>query len=97
MDETKAIAFNGSPRKNGNTNAALKVVLDEIEKEGIKVELVQMGSANLKGCTACGACLRIGCPAISLDAGSGKPRINPATCAGCGLCTTVCPSGALTL
>jgi indolepyruvate ferredoxin oxidoreductase alpha subunit len=48
-------------------------------------------------CTACGACLRIGCPAINLDTGSGKPRINLATCTGCGLCTTVCPSGALTL
>jgi multimeric flavodoxin WrbA len=54
----KAIAFNGSPRKNGNTNAALKAVLEEIKKEGIKVELIQMGSANLRGCTACGACGR---------------------------------------
>jgi len=56
VDDTKAIAFNGSPRKNGNTNAALKAVLDEIKKEGIEVELVQMGSADLKGCKACGAC-----------------------------------------
>jgi len=52
----KVIAFNGSPRKKGNTNAALEMVLEEIEKEGIKVELIQMGSANLHGCNACGSC-----------------------------------------
>jgi len=52
----KVIAFNGSPRQKGNTYAALQIVLEEIEKEGIKTELVQMGSANLHGCNACGAC-----------------------------------------
>jgi multimeric flavodoxin WrbA len=52
----KVIAFNGSPRQNGNTNAALQIVLDELEKEGIKTELIQMGSASLHGCNACGSC-----------------------------------------
>jgi multimeric flavodoxin WrbA len=52
----KVIAFNGSPRKKGNTNAALEIVLEELKKEGIKVELIQMGSADVRGCTACGAC-----------------------------------------
>lgn len=52
----KVVAFNGSPRKNGNTFQALQIVLEEIEKEGIEGEMVQMGSQEIKGCTACGSC-----------------------------------------
>ena len=52
----KVIAFNGSPRQNGNTNKALEIVLDELRKEGIETELVQMGSEDLHGCKGCGIC-----------------------------------------
>jgi multimeric flavodoxin WrbA len=52
----KVIAFNGSPRANGNTHRALEVVLEEIAKEGIQTELVQMGSEDIAPCQACGVC-----------------------------------------
>jgi indolepyruvate ferredoxin oxidoreductase, alpha subunit len=52
---------------------------------------------NDNDCTACGACFRIGCPAISRDPETGKCRVNMSLCTGCGLCTTACPTGALTL
>ncbi len=52
----KVIAFNGSPRKNGNTHRALEVVLQEIAKEGIDTELVQMGCEDLAPCQACNVC-----------------------------------------
>lgn len=52
----KVMAFNGSPRQNGNTNKALELVLAELHKEGIKTELVQMGSEDLHGCKGCGKC-----------------------------------------
>jgi multimeric flavodoxin WrbA len=52
----KVIAFNGSPRKNGNTHRALEVVLEEITKEGIETELVQMGSEDIAPCQGCGVC-----------------------------------------
>jgi len=52
----KVIAFNGSPRKNGNTHAALELVLEEIRKEGIETELVEMGSVDIAPCKACGTC-----------------------------------------
>ena len=44
-------------------------------------------------CNRCGACLRLGCPAISdrLDA----MIIDPASCVGCGLCGQVCRAGAM--
>jgi len=52
----KVIAFNGSPRVNGNTAQSLKIVLEELEKEGIETELVQLGGKKVFGCLACGKC-----------------------------------------
>ncbi len=40
----KVIAFNGSPRKNGNTAFLIDLVLQELQKEGIETELVQLGA-----------------------------------------------------
>ncbi len=54
----KVIAFNGSPRRNGNTHRALEVVLQEIAKEGIETELVQMGCEDLAPCQACNVCMQ---------------------------------------
>jgi multimeric flavodoxin WrbA len=52
----KVVAFNCSPRKNGNTHDMLKTVLDVLESEGIETELVQVGGKDVHGCRACGAC-----------------------------------------
>jgi multimeric flavodoxin WrbA len=52
----KVVLFNGSERKEGNTYHSLKVVMDELEKEGIECEYIWLGGQNLQGCTACGAC-----------------------------------------
>lgn len=54
----KVVAFNGSPRKNGNTSAALQIVLDELKNEGIETELVHFGSEGIEDCTACLACVK---------------------------------------
>ena len=40
-------------------------------------------------CTKCGACIRLGCPAISRD-GDGRAVIDTAVCVGCGQCVQVC-------
>jgi multimeric flavodoxin WrbA len=52
----KVIAINGSPRTNGNTATALKIMEEELEKEGISVEIVNIGHLAIHGCTACGYC-----------------------------------------
>ena len=52
----KVIALNGSPRKDGNTAAALKIMAEELEKEGIAVETINIGHLAIHGCTACGYC-----------------------------------------
>lgn len=52
----KVVAFNGSPRAKGNTYLLLQMVLAELEKEGIKTKLIQLGNKPLRGCIACGKC-----------------------------------------
>ncbi len=53
----KVVAFNSSPRKKGNTTILLNMVLEELRKEGIETELVQMGGRPIHGCRACFGCL----------------------------------------
>ncbi|MBM3240357.1 flavodoxin family protein [Candidatus Poribacteria bacterium] len=52
----KVIAFNGSPRKEGNTYQAIQIVFDELKKEGIETELIQLGGKQIHGCLACYKC-----------------------------------------
>jgi len=52
----RVAAFNCSPRKNGNTATMINVVLEELEKEGISTELVQVGKKKIRGCIACYKC-----------------------------------------
>jgi len=47
-------------------------------------------------CTACGMCLKLGCPAISLTS-EDKAVIEPTLCVGqvCGVCAQVCPKSCI--
>ncbi|MEI6305710.1 MAG: flavodoxin family protein [Deltaproteobacteria bacterium] len=53
----KVTAFNGSPRKNGNTSLLIYHVFGSLEKEGIATELVQVGGEKMHGCVACYQCI----------------------------------------
>jgi multimeric flavodoxin WrbA len=55
----KVIAFNGSGRKDGNTCLLLKVVLEELQAEGIETELIQLAEKGpLQGCVSCFQCIQ---------------------------------------
>jgi multimeric flavodoxin WrbA len=51
----KVVAFNGSPRKEGNTATLIQVALNVLEKEGIETEIVHL-KGPIQGCTACFKC-----------------------------------------
>jgi multimeric flavodoxin WrbA len=50
------VAFNGSPRPDGNTARLLRMVLEELNVHGIETELVQLGGRPVHGCTDCRKC-----------------------------------------
>jgi len=52
----KVTAFNGSPRRNGNTSLLISHVFEGLEREGIATELVQVGGERIHGCVACYQC-----------------------------------------
>ncbi|MBK1809901.1 flavodoxin family protein [Clostridium sp. YIM B02505] len=54
----KVVMFNGSPNKEGNTFHALKLVANELEREGIETEIIHVGNKTIRGCIACGYCTK---------------------------------------
>lgn len=54
----KVAAFNGSPRKEGNTYEAIKIVAEQLQNEGIDVEIIHVGNKKIQGCTACNSCFK---------------------------------------
>ena len=56
----KLIAFNGSPRKKGNTATLLRHAIEGANEKGAKTELIHLYDLDYKGCTSCYACKRIG-------------------------------------
>ena len=83
------------------------VVKAETEAEEPSVIIAQRPCALLKSvkytghcvitekCRKCKVCMKLGCPAISLDRETGAVCIDVTQCNGCGLCTGVCPFGAI--
>lgn len=84
-----------------------KVVKEETEREEVSVIISQRPCALLPNmrkqytghckitdkCKKCKMCMKLGCPAISVDGDTVK--IDAAQCNGCGLCTNVCPFEAI--
>jgi multimeric flavodoxin WrbA len=52
----KVVAFNGSARKNGNTAMLVNYVFEELQREGIATELMQLSGKHPHGCIACYQC-----------------------------------------
>lgn len=83
------------------------VVKEETERNEPSVIIAQRPCALLKSvkytghckigekCRKCKVCMKLGCPAISLDPATGVVRIDETQCNGCGLCKNVCPFGAI--
>lgn len=56
----KVILVNGSPHKNGCTNAALEEIAGVLQTEGVETEIFWLGTKPISGCLGCGACRRTG-------------------------------------
>ena len=56
----KVIGVNGSPRAEGNTYLTIQAFFDELRKDGIDTELVQVGDGKIAGCISCRGCEKTG-------------------------------------
>lgn len=54
----KVVAFSGSARRDGNSAILVRQVFEELEKEGIETELVQLAGEHPRGCIACYQCFK---------------------------------------
>jgi len=83
-----------------------KAILEELEAKEASVIISRRPCALLKyvkhpgpiqvnteKCRSCKACMKIGCPAISMK--DGKAVIDNTLCTGCGVCAQLCKFGAL--
>lgn len=52
----KVLAFNGSPRIDGNTHNLIKIVSDVLNKNGIETEEINIGHKPVKPCQGCLKC-----------------------------------------
>ena len=84
-----------------------RIVKESVASDTLTVIIAKSPCVLLKGqkfpnmcvcdaekCKSCGACLKIGCPAITKRA-DGKIQIDATMCNGCGLCKNYCKFGAI--
>ena len=57
----KVLMLNGSPKARGNTGLALEEIGRQLEKEGIRWEIFQLGGAAVRDCIGCNRCTDEGC------------------------------------
>ena len=108
----KVLLLNGSPKANGNTAYALSQMAEVFTAEGVETEILHVGNQPIRGCIACGKCVRE-CPrelirihecanpvavkCSNKDPGKDARRMCQVSCIGCGICQKVCPAGAITV
>jgi multimeric flavodoxin WrbA len=56
----KVLLVNGSPHKHGCTYTALEEVAAALERNGIKTEIMHIGTKPISGCLACNTCKETG-------------------------------------
>lgn len=54
----KVLLLNGSPHREGNTAFALKQMQEIFHCCGIETEIIEIGSAVIRGCVGCGSCYK---------------------------------------
>ncbi|MFW5878566.1 MAG: flavodoxin family protein [Myxococcota bacterium] len=52
----KVVAFNGSPREEGNTVHLLSMLAAGLREQGVEMERVDICQGRPRGCIACGTC-----------------------------------------
>ncbi len=86
-----------------NLDEVKRVLKEETERDAVSVIIARRPCAlidktqrkpyHTEGCRNCGTCLKVSCQAIERK--GDHVEINPSLCTGCGMCSQVCPFGAI--
>ena len=72
------LLINGSPRANGCTATALREMIAVFDSEGIETELIHVGIKDVRGCIACGSCMKNGKCAFDDPVNEAAPKFEKA-------------------
>ena len=56
----KVLMLNGSPHASGVNDLALREMEAVFKENGVETEIIQVGNLAVRGCSACGACTKLG-------------------------------------
>ncbi len=65
----KVLAFNGSPRRKGNTEVVLDAVARGVERTGGEMEIIRLAGLDISPCLSCGGCDETGVCVVKDDMG----------------------------
>ncbi len=71
----KVLMINGSPHRDGNTALALRELEKTFAEEGIETETLWIGNQAIRGCVACGACVKAGKCAFDDAVNEASPKL----------------------
>ncbi|MFH1217566.1 MAG: flavodoxin family protein [Pseudomonadota bacterium] len=74
----KVIAFNGSPRKKGNTEVLLTALARGVESAGGEMEIIRLADLAIAPCISCGGCDKTGICVVKDDMGLMYEKIDQA-------------------
>lgn len=63
----KVLAFNGSPRRKGNSEVLLDAVAKGVQAAGGEMEIVRLADYDIAPCISCGACNKTGICVVKDD------------------------------
>ncbi len=72
----KVLAFNGSPRRKGNSEVLLEAVAQGVQAAGGEMEIIRLADCDIAPCISCGACNKTGICAIMDDMTALYEKIN---------------------
>ncbi|MBI5559508.1 MAG: flavodoxin family protein [Deltaproteobacteria bacterium] len=74
----KVLAFNGSPRRGGNTETLLSAVAKGVELAGGEIEIIRLADLTISPCLSCGGCDKTGICVLKDDMGELYEKIGRA-------------------
>jgi NAD-dependent dihydropyrimidine dehydrogenase PreA subunit len=91
VDPADLAAAEATARAEADAGGAVLVALSPCRRGAASSRPFTIAASR---CNRCGACLGLGCPALS-DPGGDAIAIDGATCTGCGLCAPLCRARAI--